>query len=34
MNAKTLGAVTHTHTHTRDVWLIINKNTSNKIRDG
>ena len=32
MNAKTLGAVTHTHT--RDIWLIINKNTCNRIRDG
>ena len=31
-NVVTLGAVTHTHT--RDIWLIINKNNyNNKIRD-
>lgn len=31
MNAKTLEAVTHTHTHT--IYCLINKKTSNKIRD-
>ncbi len=33
MNAKTLEAVTHTHTHTHTIYCLINKKTSNKIRD-